>query len=227
MAGRNLDQEILLTLNTLAGDHTQLYELANNSLFRGFPIFVSLVALWFAGDCEKRRSRMLAGLLAVCLATVLSVWFQFHVAVHTRPFWDPALHLKTVEAVPRNWNRGSSFPSDTATLFFGLAAVIFIENRLIGLVCFIWTAIVIAMPRVVFGFHYPSDILGSLILGPACVVVFNKLPYPRRLFERALIALKGRMYIVHALLFVFLAETSNLFLSLEQIGKDLVRMLHF
>jgi undecaprenyl-diphosphatase len=37
---------------------------------------------------------------------------------------------------------------------------------------------------------------------------------------------EGRMYIVHALLFVFLAEASNLFLSLEALGKELVKLLH-
>ena len=37
---------------------------------------------------------------------------------------------------------------------------------------------------------------------------------------------EGRMYVVHALLFIFLAEASNLFLSLEAIGKYLVQILH-
>jgi undecaprenyl-diphosphatase len=37
---------------------------------------------------------------------------------------------------------------------------------------------------------------------------------------------EGRMYVVHALLFVVLAEASNLFLSLQALGKELVRLLH-
>jgi membrane-associated phospholipid phosphatase len=220
-----MDQELLLKLNALAGTHTGLYELATNSLFRGFPIFVSLVALWFFDECEKRRGRMLAGLLGVCLATVLSVWFQFHVLVHARPLLDPAIHLKTVN-VPWNWDRLSSFPSDTATLFFGLSAVVFFESRLAGLICFLWATLVVAMSRVAFGFHYPSDILGSLILATAFVLFFNKVPYPRIVFERMLSVLSNRIYLVHAVLFVFLAEASNLFLSLEQLGKDVVQAVH-
>jgi undecaprenyl-diphosphatase len=225
MVGGDLDQELLLKLNALAGTHIGLYELATNSLFRGFPIFVSLVALWFTDECGKRRSRMLAGLLGVFLATVLSVWFQFHVAVHTRPLLDPALHLNTVD-VPWSWDRKNSFPSDTATLFFGLATVVFLERRLVGLICFLWAIVVIALSRVAFGFHYPSDIIGSLILGSAFVFLFNKLPYPRVALERMLFAFSERMYLVHALLFVFLAEASNLFLSLEQLGKDFIRIVH-
>jgi undecaprenyl-diphosphatase len=225
MIGGNLDQEILLTLNALVGPHTGFYELATNSLFRGLPIFASLVALWFVDDCEIRRSRMLAALFGVCLATVLSVWLQFHVAVHTRPLLDPALNLNTVD-VPWIWDRKGSFPSDTATLFFGLATVVFLENRLVGLFCFLWVTVVIAMSRIAFGFHYPSDIIGSLILGAAFVVFFNKFPYPHIVLERMLFAFRDRMYLVHALFFVFLAEASNLFLSLEHLGKDLVQMVH-
>jgi membrane-associated phospholipid phosphatase len=221
----SLDKEILLTLNSFGGGNKLLWEFANNSLFRGFPLFFSLAALWFSGGHRERRGRMLAGLLAVCLATILSVWLQFHIAVHTRPILDPALHLQT--AIPLwTWDRTGSFPSDTATLYFGLAAVIFVEERWVGLFCFVWVATIIAIPRVIFGFHYPSDIIGSLVLGPVCAFIFTKSPYPRSLFERALMFFEGRMYIVHALLFVFLAEASDLFLSLRTLGKELVRLLH-
>jgi hypothetical protein len=36
----------------------------------------------------------------------------------------------------------------------------------------------------------------------------------------------SRMYFVHALLFVFLADAFNLFQSLQILGKDLVKVLH-
>jgi undecaprenyl-diphosphatase len=225
MAIAGLDQQSLLTLNAFGGGNTDLWELANNSLFRGFPLFFSLTALWFSDGPRERRGRMLAGLSAVCLATIFSVWFQFHVDVHTRPILDPALHLKTV-IPPWTWDRASSFPSDTATLFFGLAAIVYVEERWVGLFCFVWAAVIIAIPRVIFGFHYATDIIGSLVLGSACVFIIARSPYPRRLFERALTWFEGRMYIVHALLFVFLAEASNLFLSLQALGKELVRLLH-
>ena len=225
MAIADFDRDILLTLNAFGGGNKDLWELANNSLFRGFPLLLSLPALWFSGSDRERRGRMLAGLLAVCLATIFSVWAQFHIDIHTRPILDPALHLETV-IPPWTWDRMSSFPSDTATLFFGLAAVVFVERRLVGLFCFVWVAAMIAIPRVIFGFHYASDIIGSLVLVSACVFIFAGSPYPRRLFDRALMLFEGRMYIVHALLFVFLAEASNLFLSLEALGKELVKLLH-
>ena len=204
-----------------------VWKAANNGLFRGFPIFFAVVALWFVDNCRKRRSRMLAGLFAVCVATILSIWLQFHFPVHTRPVLDQALPLKIADPQFRTiWDRGSSFPSDTATLFFALATVVFLENRLVGFFCFLWVTGIIAIPRIIFGFHYPSDIIGSVILGPGCVFSFTKISYLRMLFDRTLILFEGRMYFVHALLFIFLAEAFNLFWSLEAIGKTLVRMLH-
>jgi undecaprenyl-diphosphatase len=221
----DLDRDILLTLNAFGGANSDLWELANNSLFRGFPLLLSIPALWFSSEQRERRGRMLAGLLAVCLATIFSVWAQFHIDIHTRPILDPALHLQTV-IPPWTWDRTSSFPSDTATLFFGLAAVVFVEKRWVGLFCFVWVAVIIAIPRVIFGFHYASDIIGSLVLGSGSVFILAGSSYPRHLFERTLMWFEGRMYIVHALLFVFVAEAFNLFLSLQALGKELIRLLH-
>ena len=163
---------------------------------------------------------MLVGLLAVCLATVLSVWLQFHLSIHARPVLDQGFPLKLADPQWRGfvWDHAGSFPSDGATLFFGLAAV------MIGLGCFLWVAAIVAIRRVIFGWHYPSDIIGSVVLGPGCVFLFSKIRYLQMLAERTLVLFEGRMYFVHAFLFIFLAEASNLFLSLEEIGKYLVRM---
>lgn len=220
-----MDKEILLTLNSIGGRNQDLWDLANNSLFRGFPLFFSIVALWFSSEQPERRGRMLAGLMAVCVATMLSVWSQFHAAVHIRPILDLAIPLDTI--IPRTpWDRTNSFPSDTATLFFSLAAVVLVEKRWIGLFCFAWVAAIVAIPRVIVGLHYPSDIIGALVLGPAIVFTFASLPYPKRLFEYAFRWLDGRMYIVHALLFIFLAEAFDLFPSLQALGKVFARLLH-
>ncbi|MCK1540696.1 phosphatase PAP2 family protein [Bradyrhizobium sp. 179] len=229
-AGSSWDRDLLLWLNSLSASHEYVWELANNSLFRGFPVFFSLVSLWFADDSRERRCRMLAGFLATCVATVLSVWLQFHLATHTRPFLDPALPLNmaVLDRIDPQlrfvWDRRDSFPSDTATLFFALATVILLENRLVGLLCLLWVAVIIAVPRVIFGWHYPTDIVGSLVLGLACVLLFNTVPYLRTLFERTLILFESRMYIVHALVVIFLIEASGLFLSVQKLGKTLVQL---
>jgi len=91
------DRDLLLWLKSFAASHWYVWELANNTLFRGFPVFFSLVALWFADDSKERRSRMLAGFLATCVAAALSLRMQFHLATHTRPLLDPAIPLNIAE----------------------------------------------------------------------------------------------------------------------------------
>src|SRR5262245_45060241 len=158
--------------------------------------------MWFSDDSIKRRSRMLAGLSATCLAVLLSRWLQHHMTPHIRSLLDPALHLNIADP---KWaalfDCSGSFPSDTATLFFSLATINFLENRLVGCLCFLWALAIIGGVRVVFGWHYPSDIIGALILGPAFTYSFINIPYFVPLFERALMLFEGRMHIVHALLF--------------------------
>jgi undecaprenyl-diphosphatase len=217
----SLDRDLLLALNSVAGNDTiYLWRVGNNDLLRGFPVFFSLVALWFSSDCEKRRSQMLAGLLAVGLATVLSVWMQYHLRIHLRPLLDQTLPIKVADPAWRTlWDRPGSFPSDTGTLFFSLVTVIFLQNRLIGLFCFFWTIGIIVLPRIIFGWHYPSDILGSLILGSGAVFVFSNIPLLKLQFERALSWFESRMYLLQALLFIYLAEAYNMFRSVDAVRK--------
>jgi membrane-associated phospholipid phosphatase len=227
MIGADTDVELLLTLNSLVGSHVDkdLWDFCTNSLLRSLPIFFSLVALWFSGDCIKRRSRMLAGLSASCLAVLVSVLLQHYTTLHIRPLLDPALHINIADPQwPALFKRQGSFPSDTATLSFALATIIFLENRLVGCLCFLWALVFMALIRVVFAWHYPSDIVGALILGPASVYLFVKIPFLVALFERALKLFESRMYLVHALLFVFLADANNLFFGLQPILLNILKL---
>src|SRR5258708_39066816 len=95
-------------------------------------------------------------------------------------------------------------------MFFGLAMVIFLDNRWVGLFCLVWATAIIAIPRIAFGWHYPSDIAGSAVLGPGFVFFFERISYFRILMERAVNFFYKRMFLVNSILFVFFAETINL-----------------
>jgi hypothetical protein len=115
-------------------------------------------------------------------------------------------------------------PGGIDLLFFGLATVVLLGNWSLGMPGFLWVLVMIATPLVIFGWHYPDDIIGALVLGPGCVFLFNGTPYPRMLFACKLTLFENRMYFVHAALFFFLADAFNSFNSLRELGKTLVGM---
>jgi len=224
-----LDVRLLYSLNSFVRNNhlaAQIIGLAGfNPLVRGLPAFFFIVALWFLREDRKRRSRMLIGLIAASAATFLSVWLQHRFSLNVRPFLDPSLHLAYVNpASTSNWDRLGSFPSDTATLFFALAAIIFLENRVAGGVTTLWLLFTVGVARVAMGWHYPSDIAGGMILGVTSVFLATRFRYPRDLAERLLERCEPRMYIVHAILFLFLADAYSLFPGLGGILFDLRRL---
>jgi membrane-associated phospholipid phosphatase len=233
----DLDLHILLYLNSLLPSgglwHEIFEDIGNNALIRGFPVFVPLLVLWHSNEKPARRSRMLAGFIAACVATLLSVQLQHHVHTHIRPFLDPAIHLQNVDSTrPWTWDHQDSFPSDTASLFFSLAMVVFIENKLAGTVAFLWSLISVGVFRVALGWHYPSDIAGALILGPACVVLFERSHWLAGRLVRLLLRYQSRPYIVQAGVFLFLADAYWLFQGLQGLyqlfqmsGKNLITKL--
>lgn len=125
---------------------------------------------WVAASDHRNRTRIMAGLAGVAIATACSKLIQMSMFVHLRPFRDAGeLGLTLPRTLATNWGFGSSFPSDTATMYFALAMVIFSISKRLGIGAFLWVAVVIVLPRVYLTYHYPSDVLAGLLLGTAIV----------------------------------------------------------
>jgi undecaprenyl-diphosphatase len=217
-----IDRDSVLFLNSFVGEdklEDKLIDaIGQNAFVRGFPIFFSLVALWFLDNNQRRQARIAAGLFASFIAVVLSIAIQHRIYIHTRPFLDETLGLKLYDpSIAEHWDRLSSFPSDTGMLFFSLCTVIFVESPLIGGIAFLWSLVSVGAARVLVGFHYPSDILGSLVLGPGCVFLIGMNKYVVLGFERLINLFKTRPYILHGLFFLALAEAYSLFIGLRHI----------
>lgn len=58
----------------------------------------------------------------------------------------------------------ASFPSGHASFFFGLATIVFLFNRKLG-VYFLISSFFISLARVFAGVHYPLDVFTGAIIG--------------------------------------------------------------
>jgi undecaprenyl-diphosphatase len=144
--------------------------LSDNTLLKGGLVVALIWWAWFRPDehqADHRRS-LLTGMLA-CLVTVVVARSLAHLLpFRDRPMANAAIHFQH----PYSWRSDglidwSSFPSDHAAMFFALAMCLFFVWRAAGIVALCHTLVVICLPRIYLGYHFPTDILGGAALGIA------------------------------------------------------------
>lgn len=214
---KHADQAVLLFLNSFELlPHPLLVHLVNglcgNPIIRNLPIFSLFLLLWYKSPAE-RRAHMEAGLLASCVAVMLAVRMQCRCFFHIRPLLNPHLRIHVLNPQSlQGWDRQGSFPSDTITFFAAMAMVLYLENRRYGLLAYFWV-FVLAVIKVVTGFHYPSDVLAAMVLGSVAVLLANRIKIIPKMLERATIRLPKPLTDV-AVMF-FLMEAYTLFAGLQ------------
>ena len=170
----SLDREIITWLNSFARrseglDHI-LSVVAINDLFKGVVVMVVLWGVWFAGGTEAEIRRRRISLMSLVVAVVVGLAINRVLASilphRVRPLNDPELEF----TLPFGTSRGafsnlSAFPSDHAVMFVGLAAGSFWALRSAGLALLGHALIVVLIPRLYLGLHYPSDMVVGAALG--------------------------------------------------------------
>ena len=162
-----------------------VHAISRYHLFKGVVIVSLLVYLWFRkvpdGHVHLRSKgrevllRVLAGSIAI---VTLSRILQLALHVHQRPI-VAGLGLNFPSFMESEWTNSSawnSFPSDHSMLFFALSTGLWMIDRRIGVFCFVWSALVIDLPRLYLGIHYPSDVVAGAVLGVLCMIGWMRLP---------------------------------------------------
>jgi undecaprenyl-diphosphatase len=178
-----IDVPIISFLNRFA-NHSSTFDqlvwlIANNSLLKSGVIIALLYWTWFRKNegPADHRATLIFGLVASCTAVLIARLVAVIVPFRERPLRNPDLHFVIPTSMSSHVLIGwSAFPSDTATLFFGVAACLFLVSRRAGLVAFGYTAVVVGLARVYLGIHYPTDILAGALIGVGLVSLIR---FPR------------------------------------------------
>lgn len=213
-----LDIHLILLVNSFVGQ-VEIIDLAViniseiNSLKGGvvapFLLYAWLVPDWRLSSTRAVFERSVIGILA---AVSFARLFQRQLPYSLRPLQDPAIDFTLPAGIhPETLAGWSSFPSDHAVLFFAVATAVFFVNRQAGVFTFIWTTIVICLPRLYLGFHYLSDILGGAAIGILIMWAAFRVPLPTIIPE-----LVRRWEDRHAaslflIAFLFILQVSQLF----------------
>jgi undecaprenyl-diphosphatase len=159
-----IDWKLFQLANSLAG-RSPILDAVIRLLMNDYALTTALVlvlfALWFSGHSHAERERhqravlsavtalVIANLIVKALNLVYWRWRPFAFHDVTLLFYHPS---------------DSSFPSNAATVGFCIATAIWLFDRKMGAILYLIAAL-FGVSRVVGGVHYPSDILGGILIG--------------------------------------------------------------
>jgi len=227
-----LDLRILLALNQLVHQSRALDGvlefLTDSDLLKGEVFVAVLTWYWFAPSeaQARRRETIIAILVATLFAIAEARVLQHMVPLRARPNDDPTLLLRLpysgVRVHFRDW---SSFPSDHATMFSAMATGLLFLSRPVGLAAHLYWLVLIALPRVCLGLHYPSDVVAGGVLGALLAWVMQT-----RRVRPAITVLPGRWLRAsagsfYACLFLLCVQLSVMFIDVRMAAHGLWSVL--
>jgi len=147
---------------------TFVYFIAGNHLIKGAAILLVFWWLWFLQDVHEqiRREKLISTIFACFVAMAIARALALALPFRPRPIHDESSgFILPYGMSPGTLDGWSSFPSDHAVLFFCLSIGLFFVSRKVGVIAIVYTTILVGLPRVYLGLHYPIDIVAGAIIG--------------------------------------------------------------
>jgi undecaprenyl-diphosphatase len=115
---------------------------------------------------KREREFVLSGLALSIVALVIARALALELPFRVRPRYAPNLGFRLpIGSSAIHMIRWSSFPSDHAVLFFSLATCLFFISRKVGIALYCYVLLIVCLPRVYLGIHFPTDIAAGAALG--------------------------------------------------------------
>jgi undecaprenyl-diphosphatase len=227
-----LDDSLLRWLNQFAGRNEAfdrlVVEIADSALLKGALFMAYFWYLWFRsdGDIRARRGAVVTSLIGAVIAAVVARSLQVFLPLHDRPLHDPGLHFTLPFGVnPETLNHWNSFPSDHAVLFFALSVAVAAQSRRLGIMAAVWTLVIVCLPRIYLGYHYPSDVVAGAVIG-AVIMLATQRVIGAAAFVRGIVAWeRSNARLFYGLAFLVTYEIAFLFFDVRSLGIGGYRLL--
>jgi undecaprenyl-diphosphatase len=202
-------------------------------LLKGGVVFAIIWVLWYsevggkATDATRKTIIMtiLGAMGAVIAVRILANFLPFH----PRPVNNPELAFRLPFGVlPQDvddWGPWSSFPSDHATLFSALSTGLFLISSQIGLLVASYSLLLILLPRIYLGFHYPTDIIAGATIGMMFILLVNSQRIKEPVAERVLRFGKAHPGLFYGISFLLTYQIATLFDDVRKFGDFSLSMI--
>ncbi|HZR32013.1 MAG TPA: phosphatase PAP2 family protein [Terriglobales bacterium] len=228
-AWRAIDSSILrfvyhFTHRSATFDHA-IVLLSGNTFLKGAIVVAVIWWLWFRtqNDIEKQESvlaAIIAGFAGLALARLLALILPFRL----RPLDDPQLAPQFPTAMAGSFERWSSFPSDHAVLFFAIATGLFFVSRRAALFIFAYITLIVCLPRLYLGIHYPTDIFAGVALGVGLGWFFHLSAVRRAVTWWPMKLLNYDAAFFYGCFFIVTYQIAELFESVREVGRFLIQL---
>ena len=128
----------------------------------GASLIIAFIVMMFIKSMRKTGAAMLASSV---LALLLGELVLKNIICRPRPFMINGSVDLIIKAPS-----GFSFPSSHTAVCFAAATAIFMFHKRLGIAAYIY-ATAVAFSRMYLYVHYPSDVLGGIVLGICCGLI--------------------------------------------------------
>jgi len=134
-------------------------------------LYIAILVAIFAVFSQEGKRRRLAFLLQTAIAAILARGLVTEVIQF---LWDRPRPFEALQINSLLLSDANSFPSGHAAFLFAVAFSVFLWKRKWGIALFT-LAVVNAVARVFAGVHWPSDIIGGVLIGIASAYLIHRL----------------------------------------------------
>lgn len=168
-----MELEILHALQDIRSELLDSVMLAVTTLGDGGVLWIITGVLLLAVPAVKKESNehvKMRNMMAICMFFALILNYICGNLVIKNIVQRPRPYKIDTSVIPLITPSEYSFPSGHTSSSFAAACAIFLYHRRAGIVAFMMAAL-IAFSRMYLFVHYPTDILGGIVLGIACAVI--------------------------------------------------------
>ncbi|MBI1273251.1 MAG: phosphatase PAP2 family protein [Alphaproteobacteria bacterium] len=219
----SFDTSILLYLNQFSHQSiwfdTVMHAFKSSNILKSGIYMAMVWFAWFANtgphDERKRRENALTAIMAAIIAPLVARLLVIVLPHRLRPVQNPDLPFqKSFFLETDNLDTWSSFPSEHATLFFTITVALFFVSRRLGLIALAY-ALFLSFVRVYLGLHYPTDIMGGMVVG-AGVVLLLRWPVIKQLYVRPAFYIHEKYPgLFYAGMFLLCCEIEEMFFDIQ------------